>query len=72
MHVHNRRMLSNVIFALLAGLFLATVVLFSWNSFAPDLFQLPAMQFKQALGLVLFIFSVAFLVRFDRKRIRLH
>ena len=49
----------------LLGFFIFTVlVLYSWNSFAPDLFQLPHMQFKQAMGLVLFLFCLGFVLRF--------
>lgn len=38
-------------FALVAAA--ATLVLWSWNSFAPDVLGLDAIRFKQALGLTL-------------------
>lgn len=67
MHSDKRKIFRTVFLSIL-GLFTFTVVvLFSWNSFAPDLFQLPMMQFKQAFGLVLFISCVSFLVRLESK-----
>ena len=39
-----------------------SLVLWGWNSAIPDLFGLPALQFKQALGLTILLFIVSFLV----------
>ncbi len=36
-------------------LFLSVLVLVAWNMFAPDLFDLPRAQFKQSLGIVVFV-----------------
>lgn len=36
---------------------------FSWNLFAPDLFELPPLRMKQALGLVLFGGVLTFMLR---------
>jgi hypothetical protein len=49
-----------------AGLALLTHV--SWNMFAPDLFGLPELRIKQALGLVGFGFVLATLLRQARPR----
>lgn len=51
---------------LLAGA--TVIVLFSWNSFAPDLFGLEALRFKQALGLTLFTAVVGRLLVPHRSR----
>jgi hypothetical protein len=62
-----KRGILHLIFISVAFIFSFTIlVLFSWNSFAPDLFQLPAMKFKQAFGLVLFIGCISFLLRQGR------
>lgn len=52
--------------ALVAALALATHV--SWNMFAPDLFGLPQIRMKQALGLVTFAAVVSVLLRFPAAR----
>jgi hypothetical protein len=49
-------------------LFLAFIVatilfLWGWNSAMPDLFGLPIMQFKQALGLMILIGIITFFLR---------
>jgi hypothetical protein len=49
-----------------AGLAVLTHV--SWNMFAPDLFGLPELRIKQALGLVGFGFVLAVLLRQARPR----
>jgi hypothetical protein len=49
-----------------AGLAVLTHV--SWNMFAPDLFGLPELRIKQALGLVGFGFVLATLLRQARPR----
>jgi hypothetical protein len=48
--------------------YLATHV--SWNLFAPELFGLPSIQVKQALGLVGLAFVMASLVRVARGGMR--
>jgi len=47
-------------FALIAAA--ATLVLWSWNSFAPDILGLDVIRFKQALGLTLLSLVVGRLV----------
>jgi len=59
---HNYR-LRNVLISVVTIFGFCVLVLFSWNSFAPDLFQLPEMKFKQAVGLVVFTGSVLLLAR---------
>ena len=63
MQLNNRNAFRALFIAALVGFVFTVIVLFSWNSFAPDLFQLPAMKFKQALGLVLFVGCLSFLLR---------
>ena len=46
-----------------ASVLLAALVHVSWNMFAPDMFGLDAIRFKQALGLVVFAGVFAFLFR---------
>lgn len=56
-------------YAITAGKVIAVVVvlalltLMSWNLFAPDLFGLPSLRMKQALGLVVFAGVVTFMFR---------
>lgn len=68
MHSENRKNIRRVFLLLIVGMTFTIVVLFSWNSFAPHLFMLPEMQFKNALGLVLFIMCLSFLFRFGNKK----
>ncbi|MFQ5955321.1 MAG: hypothetical protein ACE5JZ_09690 [Kiloniellales bacterium] len=44
-------------------LLLATLVLVSWNMFAPDMFGLEAIRMKHALGLVVFAGTFALVFR---------
>ena len=54
---------------LLAAVFgLAVLTHVSWNMFAPDLFGLPELRMKQALGLVGFGSVVALLMRHALRR----
>jgi len=62
MHSLKQKTFRNIVVVLAAVFIFTVVVLFSWNSFAPELFQWPQMQFKQALGLVLFISCISFLL----------
>jgi len=52
----------SVLILIVALLGFSIVVLFSWNSFAPDLFLLPTMMFKQAFGFVTFVFCCSLLI----------
>jgi len=56
----------------LGGFVFTVVVLWSWNNFAPDIFQLPEMKFKQALGLVLFTSCIAFILRIGGRHSNSH
>jgi hypothetical protein len=57
---------SHVIKLTLAFLIATILLLWGWNIAIPDLFELPAMQFKQALGLMILIGTVSFLLRRSR------
>ena len=48
---------------LAAAVGLAVLTHVSWNMFAPDLFGLPELRMKQALGLVGFGYAMAVLTR---------
>ena len=48
-------------------LFLSVLVLVAWNMFAPDLFDLPRAQFKQSLGIVVFVSVFASMSRHNAK-----
>lgn len=54
-----------------ALLLLPAIIYVSWNMFAPDLFNLPAMSFKHAFGMFLFVGTMALLIQMwgmrDRK-----
>jgi hypothetical protein len=67
MHAGSRKTFHTIFLSLLGMFVFTLVVMFSWNSFAPDLFQMPVMKFKQAFGLVLFIGCTSFLLRFSGK-----
>ena len=53
---------------LLTAAGLAALTHISWNMFAPDVFGLPEMRLKQALGLVSFGYVLAIFVRFSVAR----
>ena len=57
---------SHMIKLTLAFLISTILLLWGWNIAIPDLFELPAMQFKQALGLMIVIGIVSFLLRRSR------
>ena len=56
-------------YAIAAGKGIAVVIVLSllthlsWNLFAPDLFGLPSLHMKQALGLVVFAGVLTFMLR---------
>ena len=55
-------------FKLSLAVFVVTaLLLWGWNSAMPDLFALPEMRFKQALGLVIVISIASFLFSGCRK-----
>lgn len=60
---HGRYLIRKLTWLILTAFLLCVAVLYSWNSFAQDLFQLPALQFRQAFGIVLFTGCIAFLIR---------
>ena len=72
MKIVNRSRLHSIALSLLYIVVFTIVVLFSWNSFATDLFQLPAMKMKQALSLVLFIGCVSVLLRLSGNQVSRH
>lgn len=43
---------------------LAILTHLSWNLFAPDLFDMPQIRMKQALGLAIFLATLSLLLRF--------
>ena len=55
MHAGRPRTFHTIGLSLLALFVWSFLLMFAWNSCAPDLFQTPGMTFKQAFGLVLFI-----------------
>ena len=54
------------VLAAAAGLAILTHI--SWNMFAPDLFGMPELRMKQALGLVGFCYAAAVLMRYAMRR----
>jgi len=54
---------SHVIKITLAYLIASKLLLWGWNSAMPDLFALPTMQFKQAMGLMILIGIASFFMR---------
>ncbi len=55
---HGRRALGSIL-VLLTSIVLIT---WAWNSAIPDLFALPSMHFKQAVGLTVLLIVVSFIL----------
>lgn len=62
-----KRLMRGVGMLLLTVTTLSLVTHVSWNMFAPDLFDLPRIAMKEALGLVLMAGVVAFVLRHGAK-----
>jgi hypothetical protein len=63
---HGRRVLTSMV-ALLAAIIL---ILWGWNSAIPDLFGLPSMHFKQAMGLTVFAVVLPFILHLGTRHCR--
>lgn len=48
----------------------ATLILWSWNNTLPTIFGLPAIHFKESIGLVVLALSVSFIFRQGRRSFR--
>ncbi len=55
------------IFILVTG----TIILWSWNNSVAAMFDLPRIQFKEALGLMLLSFCFSLLLRFGSHHMRI-
>ncbi len=56
---HGRRVFSSIVMLLVSVL----VISWAWNSSVPDLFELPPLHFKQAMGLIVLLVVVSFTLR---------
>ncbi len=63
---HGTRMIK-LIFAYVVATIL---LLWGWNSALPDLFGVPAMQFKQATGIMILIGAISFVLRCGRHELK--
>jgi hypothetical protein len=61
---------SHVIKLTLAFIVATTLLLWGWNTAVPDLFGLPAIQFKQALGLMILLVIASVFTNFHRNHDR--
>ena len=57
---------SQIFMATLAFIVATILLLWGWNSAMPDIFGLPTMQFKQAMGFMVLIGIVSFFLRRGR------
>ena len=60
-------MLSGAVVAVAAVLAVGFFVHFSWNMFAPDVFGLPRLEFRNALGMTILAAALSFIVRPRRR-----
>lgn len=59
----NRQALISAVKALVMLFIGTTLVLWSWNNTLPAILGLPAIHFKEALGLVVLVLSISFIFR---------
>lgn len=65
---HTRGKAKSIIIGIAVLLTASTLLLWSWNTLAVDLFQLPEAQFKHAVAALGALMAVAFVFRFPRTR----
>lgn len=61
-----RKRISHLIKVILALFVITILILWGWNSAIPDLFGLPVMKFKQAVGLLILASVVSLILRRGR------
>lgn len=68
-HKHDKRRARSVASALAILGLMGTALLWGWNTFAVDVLALPAIRFRHALALEVFLISVACTVPLARRLI---
>jgi len=61
-----------ILMAILAFTTATILLLWGWNNAIPDIFGLPPIQFKQAMGLMVFFGIISLILRPDRRHRKKH
>ena len=65
--MHKVKRVSHKVVQVVAFLFISCVLLiWAWNNVMPELFSMPAIQFKQALGLMILMCLLSMFLSFGR------